>query len=294
MGWFTEPFALDFMQRALWAGLLAGVTCALVGTWVVVRGLSFMGDALSHGVLPGIAIAFALGVDLMVGAGLSALVMILGVTIVQRRSRLSEDTGIGLLFVGMLALGVIILSRSTSYAGDLTSFLFGSLFGVTGGDLVVQGVVAAGVAIVVIVGYRAFLAMSFHEGKAEVLGLHPKVAHGALLVLITAAVVSSFRSVGTLMVVGLLIAPPASAFLLVRRLPVVMLLACALAAASVVVGLLVSYHWETAGGATIAFTAVVLFFAILTGREVTDAIGRKRQQRPSRVGWTGAAGVGGG
>lgn len=272
MDWITEPFGYEFMQRALVAGLLAGVVCSLVGTWVVIRGLSFMGEALSHGVLPGIALAFTLGFDLALGAAASAVVMIAGVTLVDRRSKMSEDVGIGLLFVGMLALGVIIISRSTAYSGELTSFLFGNPLAVSGGDLVGQAVAAAGVLVVVVLGYRAFLALSFHEGKARVLGLRPGLTHVALLALITVAVISSYRSVGTLLVVGLLVAPPATASLLVRRVPLVMLVSCGISSLAVTVGLLVSFHYDTSAGATMAFCAVAAFFLTLTGREVADRV----------------------
>lgn len=274
MDWFTEPFGYEFMQRALWAGLLAGIVCSLVGTWVVIRGLSFMGEALAHGVLPGIALAFTLGFDLALGAAVSAAVMIAGVTVVDRRSKMSADVGIGLLFVGMLALGVIIISRSTAYSGELTSFLFGNPLAVSWGDLAGQSVAAVGVLVVVVLGYRAFLALSFHEGKARVLGLRPGLTHVVLLALITVAVISSYRSVGTLLVVGLLVAPPATASLVVRRVPVVMVVSCAIASVCVALGLLVSYHFDTSAGATMAFCAVTAFFVTLAGREVADRVRR--------------------
>ena len=194
----------------------------MIGTWVVVRGMSFMGDALAHGVLPGIALAFVWGIDVTVGALVSAAVMVAGIDVVHRRARLPEDTGIGLLFVGMLALGVIVISREGSYAGDLTSFLFGDILGIRTPDLWLQAAVAVGTSAAVILLYRPFLALSFNRDKAAALGLRPALAHVAMLVLLALAVVSSFRIVGTLLVFGLLIAPPATATLLVRRLPAVM------------------------------------------------------------------------
>lgn len=272
MDLLLDPFQPEFMQRALQAGLLTSVVCSLVGTWVVVRGLSFMGDALAHGVLPGLAAAFALGVDLTLGATVSAIVVIAGVSAVRRWSRLSEDTGIGLLFVGMLALGVIILSREASYAGDLTSFLFGNILAVGPDDLWVQRGVTIAVVVVAVLGHRAFLALSFHEGKAAVLGLRPGLANVALLALITAAVVSSFRSTGTLLVIGLLIAPPATATLVVRRLPAVMAVATGISALCVVAGLIISYHHDTAASATVAFLPVAVFFVVLAVRELVDRV----------------------
>jgi ABC-type Mn2+/Zn2+ transport system permease subunit len=267
--WLTEPFELAFMQRALLGGLLAVVTTSVIGTWVVLRGMSFIGDALAHGVLPGIALAFVWGIDLRLGALVSAVVVVAGVSVVTRRSNLPEDTGIGLLFVGILALGVIIISREGSYAGELSALLFGDILGVSAGDLRVQAVTAVVVVVGAVVGFRAFLALSFNADKARSLGLAPGLAHAAMLVLIALAVVSSFQAVGTLLVFGLLVAPPATAALVVRRVPWIMIGGVLVGSASVVVGLLVSYHGDTAAGATMAFTAVASFFVVLAVREIS-------------------------
>lgn len=266
MSWLLEPFTLGFQQRALWAGLLAAALAALVGTWVVLRGLSFMGDALAHGVLPGVAIATLFGLDPLLGALASALVMTAGIGLVHRRARISEDTAIGLMFVGMLALGVMLISRGGSYAIGLTSILFGDILAVSTVDLVVlgAGVVLAGVASLLF--YRPFLALSFNAQKAELLGQRPQLAHFVLLALITLAVVASFRTVGSLLVFGLMVGPPASAVLLVRRVPQVMGAAFLLGAASVIGGLVLSFHLGTAGSATIATLAVAIFFVALIFR----------------------------
>jgi ABC-type Mn2+/Zn2+ transport system permease subunit len=266
--WFTDAFSSDITQRALLAGLLVAVTTALVGTWVVVRGLTFMGDALAHGVLPGIALAFTWGVDVTVGAVVSAAVMVGGIDFVHRRARLAEDVGIGLLFVGMLAAGVVVISREDAYAGDLTSFLFGDVLGVRTGHLVLQAVTAAVVGVASVVLYRPFLALSFNRDKAAALGLRPGLAHAAMLALLALAVVASFRAVGTLLVFGLLVAPPATATLVVRRLPAIMVVGTALGCVAVVVGLTASYHADTAAGATVAGIAVAQFFVVLAGREL--------------------------
>jgi ABC-type Mn2+/Zn2+ transport system permease subunit len=276
--WLTEPFELAFMQRALIGGLLAVVTTSVVGTWVVLRGMSFIGDALAHGVLPGIALAFAWGVDLRLGALVSAGVVVAGVSVVTHRSRLPEDTGIGLLFVGMLALGVIVISRQGSYAGELTSFLFGDVLGVSDADLRVQAAAALVVLVGALVGYRAFLVLSFNADKARSLGLAPGIAHAALLALIAVAVVASFQTVGTLLVFGLLVAPPATAALVAHRVPWIMGGGIVVGAAAVVAGLLVSYHADTAAGATMAFVAVAIFFVVLAARELATL----RSRAPSR------------
>jgi zinc/manganese transport system permease protein len=265
--WLTEPFQPDFMQRALLAGLLAAAAAAVVGTWMVIRGLTFMADALAHGVLPGIAFASVWGLSLTVGAAVSAAVVVAGVSVVSKRSRLPEDVGIGLLFVGMLALAVVVISRSDSFASDLTGFLFGEILAVDRGDLWLQGIVTALSVVAVIIGHRAFLALALDPDRAELLGLRPRLAHLALLTLVAATVVASFQAVGTLLVFGLLVGPPATAALLARRVPVMMILAVGLGAVAVTAGLIVSWHADTAAGATIAGWAVAQFFLVLAIRE---------------------------
>lgn len=277
MDWLTEPFQYDFILRSLFAGSLAAVTCALIGTWVVIRGMSFMGDALAHGVMPGIAVAFIVGVDIAIGAFISAIVMVIGINLVNRASKLSSDTGIGLLFVGMLALGVVIISRTRSFTGDLTSFLFGSVLGVQDSDIWLQLIAAIITLIAVLVFHRFFLALSFNADKAASLGMRPRLAHFVMLALIALAIVASFRTVGTLLVFGLLIAPPATAALLVRRVPTMMITACLIGVGSIFIGLIITYHFDTAAGATMAGTAVAIFFVVLTVREVVTRLTRRAQ-----------------
>ena len=271
MDWLTEPFAPSFMQRALLAGALVAAQCALIGVWIVLRRLNFLGDALAHGVVPGVAIAFLLGVDITIGAAVAAAVVVVGVTAVRERSGLPEDTSIGLLFVGLLALGVIIISRSGSFAGDLTAFLFGNVLGVSWSDIVVQAV-GVGVALLVTVAlYRGLVVLSFDERKAQLLGLRPTLVRLALLGLIALTVVTSFKTVGTLLVFGLIVAPAATATLLARRIPAVMLISAALGVISVVGGLLMSFHLDIAAGAAMVASAVALFFVVLVLKELRSS-----------------------
>lgn len=261
-----EPFGPSFMRSALVAGVLAAVVCAVVGTWVVLRGMTFLGDALAHGVLPGIAIAILIGADVTLGALVGAAVMVVGINAVTRRTRLSDDTAIGLLFVGMLAAGVIVISRARSFSTALDAILFGNPLGVRRADQVMLAGAAVVVIAVTLVCWRMFIVLSFHPDKAAALGLRPKAAHLLLLALIAVAVVSSFRAVGTLLVFGLLVGPPATASLLVRRVPVMMLTAVGLGIVAVVIGLEASWFAGTAAGATIAFTAVAIFFVVLSAQ----------------------------
>ncbi|MGW3933641.1 zinc ABC transporter permease AztB [Streptomyces microflavus] len=270
MEWLTVPFEVTFVQRALWGGVLVSAICALAGTWVVLRGMAFLGDAMSHGLLPGIAVAALLGGNLMVGAMVSAVVMTAGVTALGRTPRLSQDTGIGLLFVGMLSLGVIIVSRSQSFAVDLTGFLFGDVLAVRQQDLLVLAAALLAALAVSVLGHRAFLALAFDSRKAHTLGLRPRLAHAVLLGLLGLAIVASFHIVGTLLVLGLLIAPPAAALPWARSVRGVMVLAALLGTLATFGGLLLSWHLSTAAGATVAALAVSLFFVshVLSGLRV--------------------------
>ncbi|MBC7299281.1 MAG: metal ABC transporter permease [Demequina sp.] len=261
--WFIEPFSLGFQQRALLGGILAGLMCAVVGTWLVLRGMSFFGDAFVHGVVPGIAAAVVLDVSPALGAAVAAAVMVAGIEVVSRQTKLSEDTAIGLLFVGMLALGVVIISSVDSYTGSLTTILFGDALGVTSADLVQQAILGGFVIIVSVAMYRPFLALSFNKQKAELLGMRPGRAHAVLLVLIAAAVIGSFQSIGTLLVFGLLVGPPATAALVVRTVPRMMAVAAGISVVSVWLGLLISFHLGTAGSATMALVPIVAFFLTL-------------------------------
>lgn len=259
MEWLVGPFEVTFVQRALWGGVLVSLICALAGTWVVLRGMAFFGDAMSHGMLPGIALASLLGGSPLVGAAASAAVMAAGVSLVGRSPRLSQDTSIGLLFVGMLSLGVIIVSGSESFAVDLTGFLFGDVLAVRPADLVHLAGASVVALVIAVLGHRPFVALAFDERKAHTLGLRPRAAHAALLALLTLAIVASFHIVGTLLVFGLLIAPPAAALPWARRIPTVMAGAACLGMSATFLGLLLSWHLGTAAGATIAATAVLQF-----------------------------------
>lgn len=263
MDWLIAPFELAFQQRALLGGSIAAIGLAMVGTWVVIRGMSFLGDALVHGVVPGIALAILFDFNVLVGAIGAAIVMMLGINLVHRQTAFSEDTSIGLLFVGMLGVGVIVISRTDSYAGNLTEILFGDALGVTGSDIWLMTALLAVTLVATVLLYRPFLVLSFNEQKAELLGLRPRLAHIALLALITLAIVGSFQTVGTLLVFGLLVGPPATAALIVNRVPAVMATAAVIGVLSVVVGLMISFHANTSGSATMAVVPIGLFFVVL-------------------------------
>lgn len=272
LGLLTEPFSSALVRQALIAGLIATGVCAIVGTWVVLRGSAFLGDAMSHGVLPGVALASMLGGNIVVGALMAALAMAYGVSALGTSTRLSPDTTIGLLLVGMLALGVIVVSHSRSFATDLTALLFGDVLAATNADILGLAVALVLIAMIAFLGRRAFIAATFDSRKAATLGLRPTVALATLTVLMALAIVASFQVVGTLLMLGLLVAPPAAATLWARSIPQIMLGAAMIGAISVVLGLVISWHAATAGGATIAITAVALFFVSLAAKALAPRV----------------------
>ena len=272
MDWFVEPFELGFQQRALLGGVLAALMASTVGTWLVLRGMSFFGDAFVHGVVPGVAAAVVLDINPLLGAAVAAAVMVAAIELVQRKTVLGEDTSIGLLFVGMLALGVVIISRMDSYSGSLTSILFGDALGVTTADIVGQLIVLGIVLIASLLLYRPLVALSLSRDKAELLGMRPRVAHAALLILIALAVIGSYQSVGTLLVFGLLVGPPATASLLTGTIRSMMVVAGVIGVFSVWAGLVLSYHWGIAASATMALVPIVLFFLVLSLQSLLRSI----------------------
>jgi ABC-type Mn2+/Zn2+ transport system permease subunit len=277
---FVAPF-LDngFMLRALLAGVLVSVACAVVGAFVVLRGLAFIGDALAHGVLPGIAAALLMGAPGIVGAMVGALAMIGGVAVITRRSRLSSDTAIGLLFVGMLALGVVIVSRSSSFAGDLVAILFGQILGTSWESVAVLAAAALGVAGVAAICARPFQLLAFDPEQADVAGFPSRRYHGIMLVLIALTVVVSFQAVGTLLVFGMLLAPAAAGALLAHRISTMMLIGSLIGAVSAYVGLLVSYWFDLAAGASMVLVAVAIFFVVFLYASWRDGRPRPGQFR---------------
>jgi ABC-type Mn2+/Zn2+ transport system permease subunit len=265
MDWWLTPFLSNgFMQQALLAGVLVAIASAVVGTFVVLRGLAFIGDALAHGVLPGIAVALLVGLPGILGAALGAALMIGGISLITTRSRLSSDTAIGLLFVSMLALGVVIVSRSTSFSGDLVRVLFGEILGISRAAVAVQ----AGATLVVIVTAgicaRPFLLLCFSPEQAQVMGFSARRYHAIMLALIALTVIASFQTVGTLLVFGMLLAPASAGALLARRIGAMIAWASLIGASSVYLGLLASYHFNTAAGATIVLVSTLCFFLIFT------------------------------
>ena len=265
----TAPFEFAFMQRAFLGGVLVGTICALVGTYVVLRGLAFVGDALAHAAFPGVVIAYLLKGNIYLGAAIFALATALGIGLISRRARMSYDTAIGILFAGAFALGVLLMSTIRGYTVDLFSFLFGNILGISGRDLLLVGLLGAVVVLTIALFYKELLLLSFDPTVAEAMGYPVQALNYLLLALIALTIVISIQAVGIILVVALLVTPSATAHLLTERLFRMMLFGIVLAALAAVVGLYLSFYLNVASGAAIVLVSTCLFFVVLVGRRAT-------------------------
>jgi manganese/iron transport system permease protein len=262
------PFHYAFMQRAFVAALAVGLLCSTMGTYVILRKLAFIGDGIAHASFAGIVIAYLRGANFYVGAGIVAVLTALGIGFVHRRGRISLDTTIGVLFTGMFALGVYLMSQQRSYAVDLQSFLFGDILAVQNQDLRLIVALALVVAIAVAVLFRGLLYTTFDPVVAQASGIASPAYEYALLVMLALTIVVALQAVGIVLVAALLVTPAAAAYQLTSRFVPMMALAAVFGAASTVGGLYLSYYVRASSGATIVLLATVLFFIAVAGRQL--------------------------
>jgi len=267
-----SPFELAFMQRALLAGLLIGVVCAVVGSYVVLRGLAFVGDALAHAAFPGVVIAYLLKGDIYIGAMAFTLATALGIGFISRRARISYDTTIGVLFSGAFALGVLLMSTIHAYTVDLFSFLFGNILAVAETDLWVVGILAAVVLLAVGLLYKELLLVAFDATVAEAMGYPVRLLDYLLLGLIALTIVIAIQAVGIVLVVALLVTPSATGYILAQRFFPMILWSNAAAILAVALGLYLSFYLNLASGAAIVVVSTCLFFLVLAGRQIRAAL----------------------
>lgn len=280
----TDPLAYGFMQRGLLAALMVGIVCAVMGTFVVLKGLAFIGDAVSHAAFPGLVIAFMLGIPLYIGGSIAAVSTALAIGWVARHSGLRFDTAVGVLFAGTFAFGVMLLSTIDGYTGDLMGYLLGNVLGITEGDLLQIAVLGIGVLIVVGVLRKELLYATFDPLGAAASGLRVGALEYLLLALLGVTIVVGIGAVGIILVVAMLVTPAATAQLLVTRFDRLMLLAVLLAIVSVVGGLYASFYWNLASGATIVLFETLMFaLALLLGPR-TGLVRWLRARRPAAAG----------
>jgi manganese/iron transport system permease protein len=266
IAWLAEPLSYPFMVRGLAAALIVGVVCPVLGTYVVLRGMAFFGDALAHMILPGVVIAYLLGLPLVTGALAVGILAALGVGAISRRTDIKEDAAIGVVFAGAFALGIALLSAQPSYAVDLAHILFGNLLGVSGGDLALTAALGIIVLLTVLAFYKEFLVLSFDPVLAVTLRLPVGLLQNLLLVLIAVVIVVSIQSVGVALVLAMLVTPAAAAYLLTRRLPWMMAAGAAIGGTSAVVGLYASYYLDIASGPAIVLAETVVFLLVFLAK----------------------------
>ncbi len=268
--YLLDPLQFEFMRRALVAVVLTGVVSGVLGSYVVLRGMAFIGDALSHAVFPGIVIAVALGRSILLGAMVVGLLTACGIALISRSRRVSEDTAIGILFAGMFALGVVLVSSLASYQKDIADLLFGSILGVSTSDLELAAVATAVVLVTVLLLNKEFSLIAFDREMADAMRYPVFALDLLLLALITLAIVVSLRAIGNILVLAMLVTPAATARLLTNRLLVMQGLAAAIGAICGVVGLYISFWWDLASGGTIVVTATLVFFVVFGARELAQ------------------------
>ncbi len=258
MTWLIEPFSYTFMRTGLIAAVLISVSCAAVGTHVVARRMSFLGDALAHTVLPGIVIAYMIGASLIVGSLISAIVTVLLIAVLTRGNNVREDAAIGVAFTGMFALGILLLSTTNSFR-DFSHVLFGNILGIDNNDLIALTIIAGVVLIALIVFRRELELTATDRTHAQAIGLRPDLVRMGLLLLLAPAISGGIQAVGVLLTTALLITPAAGAFLVTRRFRSTVLVAVVVAVLASVSGMIISFHAGVSTGATIALCACVGF-----------------------------------
>jgi manganese/iron transport system permease protein len=257
--WLVAPLSYTFMQRGMLVAVLVGVACAVIGCYVVLRSMAFIGDAMAHSILPGVAVAYLLKGNLLVGALAAAVAVALGIGYFSRQGRLKEDSAIGILFAAAFSLGVILISSIRTYAVDLSHILFGNVLGVSTTDLALTAGLVVAVMAVVFLLYKELLVVSFDPVLAATLRLPAERLRTILLVLLALTVVVSLQSVGIGLVTSMLVTPGATAYLLTKRLPRMMALSAVFGALSGIIGLYASYYLNVVSGAAIVLTATAFF-----------------------------------
>ncbi len=269
LDFFLEPLQYAFMVRGLIAAVAVGIVSAVVGTYVVLRGMAFFGDALAHSILPGVAVGYLVGggarEPLFWWALVAAILSALGIGTISRNTKIKEDTAIGIIFAGTFALGIALISTVDGYTVDLAHFLFGDVLAVLDRDLWLIGAFGGLVILLILVFYKEFLVLSFDPIFAATLRLPVRLLDFLMLILIAVTIVVSLQAVGVALMVAMLVTPAATAYLLTKRLPVMMALAAVFASISGVVGLYISYYWSIASGSAIVLVCTALFGLVWGG-----------------------------
>jgi ABC-type Mn2+/Zn2+ transport system permease subunit len=281
MNILLEPLQYDFIVRALMAAVIVGVVCSILGVYIVLRGMAFLGDAMAHTILPGVVVAFLLGWPLAVGALIMGMLTALGIGALTERTALKEDTAIGVIFAGLFALGVAMLSLRGNYSIDLAHFLFGNLLGVSSADLILTATLGSAVLLFIFLFYKEFLVLSFDPLLAETLRLPTRFLNYLLLILIAVTIVVALQVVGVALMLAILVTPAATASFLTRRLPSMMAVSAVIGVFSGVVGVYASYYLNIASGPAVVLVATLIFLIVLAATAIRR---RSATAVPARAG----------
>jgi len=263
MNFLLEPLQYSFIVRALLAAGVVGIVGSILGVYIVLRGMAFLGDAMAHTILPGVVVAFLLGWPLAIGALVMGILTALGIGMLTERTPLKEDTAIGVIFAGLFALGVALLSTRGNYSIDLAHFLFGNMLGVSATDLAVTAGLGFVVLLLIYLFYKEFLVISFDPVLAETLRLPTKFLNYLLLMLIAITIVVALQVVGVALILAILVIPAAAASFLTHRLPSMMIASAIIGVFSGVIGIYASYYLNIASGPAVVLVAALLFLIIL-------------------------------
>jgi manganese/iron transport system permease protein len=276
MNWLFQPLTYEFMQRGLIASVIVGILCAIMGTYVVLRGMAFLGDAMAHAILPGVAIAYLLHGNLLVGALAASIVIALSIGYFSKQGAIREDTAIGILFAAALALGVALISSIQTYAVDLTHILFGNVLGVSVTDLLLTAAIGLLILLTVILLFKPFMIISFDSVLAATLRLPAELLRNLMLILLALTVVISLQTVGVGLAAAMLVTPAATAYLLTRRLAPMMIVSASLGALSSIVGLYISYYLNIVSGSAIVLTATTFFLFAFFWKRIQSISWKRR------------------
>ncbi len=268
MAVLLEPFQYDFMLRSFAAAIMVGIVCSVIGTYMVVRSMAFLGDALAHAVLPGVAVAYIFGGNITLGAMIASIVVAIGISVLSDQEEIKEDTAIGIFFTAALALGIALISTIRTYAVDLTHVLFGNVLGVTTNDIRFILITGAIVLLAVTVFYRFFQVVTFDPVMAKTLRWNVKLIRTGLLVLIACTITISINTVGSGLVTAMLITPAATALMFTKKLYTTMLAAAGIGALSGFLGLYLSYFLNISSGAAIVLVATLFFIIVYFYRKL--------------------------
>lgn len=261
--YLLEPVQYEFIQRALIASITIGISCGLIGTYIMLRRMSLIGDALAHAVLPGVVVSFMVAgkseIALFIGAVVSGIVTVLLIGFVNRNSKIKEDTSIGIIFTGAFALGILLVSQLKQVHIDLSSYLFGDVLGVSTGDITLSLIIMVVIILCILLFYKQLLLTSFDPTMALTIGISTTLVHYMLMTLLSMSIVAGLQSVGVILIIAMLITPPATAYLLSNNLKKILFLSPMFGTISAVAGLYLSYHFNFASGASIVLVAVALF-----------------------------------